>query len=1051
VAAALALAQPGSPPSAGDDTQLWACNASDARQRWLDETSAPAPGSHLTLAGSLNGTLDTWLLLTAAANYSGAEAGLAYNGTSNSSAALAAAAARFLAERPSPLSKPVPVPVRILAQQWRFVPGAAAGGALLQNPASGNCLASRAAEAGAAVLMLPCNASDALQSWSRTAVGGAVLVSLAAQPPGGVCLAAGSSVAGCADAPFSARLYCNPDAYTTDRVADLVPRLEPYEWAQLLFNKDLVGAPRLGVPRIWFGESLHGTVSGCGAPFTDNATGFTSTGCPTSFPHALALGSTLNRSLWSAIGAAISTENRGLHNQGAFNAASIFWAPSANACREQVRDSRRPQGLTASAARPALTPTPSPPSLSPLAKQTRSPRWGRCQEVPSEDGFLVGDYAARYARAMQEGEDPRYLKSVSTAKCYSVYDVENSDGTDRFRFNATVSDHDWVSDLTLARPRPQPARTRASTPLARADPNRKICAALYRTQQVEYYALPYRLAVQHGHVGSMMCGYPAVNGVPNCMNAFYTNTVAHELWGWDGFLVSDCGGVIGIYQQHHVAASPEEAVAFSIKGGLQVACDTAFPLYMADAVAEGLVALDDLRAAALQFLPWAFRYGVMDPPERQPYKKLGPADVDTPAHRQLALEAAVQSAVLLQNKNVSGGGGGGGGGGNASSPVLPLSAARLRRVALIGPLANESADLLSNYHGDNVLVANHSLLAAFSARAAADGFALDFAQGCGPNAGCDDQLGFPAALAAARAADVAIVALGLCVASCSGSDNRWHEGEGHDRGVLDLPGNQSALALAVAATGTPTVVVLVHGGPVALENITGAVAAIVDLHYGGELGGDAGVHVLFGDSPAAASGRLTTTFYPASFISTRKVTDMNLSSNEGLTYMYYTGTPVFEFGWGMSYTSFSFAWASPPHVAVDAADWAAGLAQPPSYSVNVTNTGARASDVSAMAFFSTGVAGEPLTELFDFARAAALAPGATVTLHFTLSPEVAATVSAEGVQALTPGVFRVRIGDVARTGNFVEGSVELRGSAPAVLMDMPALRAVAKANGVVGA
>ena len=398
-AAALARAQPGSPPSAGDDTQLWACNASDARQRWLDETSAPAPGAHLTLAGSLNGTLDTWLLLTAAANYSGAEAGLAYNGTSNSSAALAAAAARFLAERPSPLSKPVPVPVRILAQQWRFVPGAAAGGALLQNPASGNCLASRAAEAGAAVLMLPCNASDALQSWSRTAVGGAVLVGLAAQPPGGVCLAAGSSVAGCADAPFSARLYCNPDAYTTDRVADLVPRLEPYEWAQLLFNKDLVGAPRLGVPRIWFGESLHGTVSGCGAPFTNNATGFTSTGCPTSFPHALALGSTLNRSLWSAIGAAISTENRGLHNQGAFNAASIFWAPSANACREQVRDARRPQGLTAPAARPALTPHPPPPTP-PRPPHPLPPRKTNAQPAvgPLPRGALGGRLPCRRLR-----------------------------------------------------------------------------------------------------------------------------------------------------------------------------------------------------------------------------------------------------------------------------------------------------------------------------------------------------------------------------------------------------------------------------------------------------------------------------------------------------------------------------------------------------------------------------------------------------------------------------------------------------------------------------
>lgn len=139
-------------------------------------------------------------------------------------------------------------------------------------------------------------------------------------------------------------------------------------------------------------------------------------------------------------------------------------------------------------------------------------------------------------------------------------------------------------------------------------------------------------------------------------------------------------------------------------------------------------------------------------------------------------------------------------------------------------------------------------------------------------------------------------------------------------------------------------------------------------------------------------------------------------------------------------------------MAVDVADWAAGrLAQPPSYSVNVTNTGSRAGDVSAMAFFSSGVAGEPLTELFDFGRAAALAPGASVTLHFTLPPEVAATVSAAGVQALTPGLYTVRIGDVERTGNFVEGTAELHGAAPAVLMDMPALRASARERGVVGA
>ena len=123
----------------------------------------------------------------------------------------------------------------------------------------------------------------------------------------------------------------------------------------------------------------------------------------------------------------------------------------------------------------------------------------------------------------------------------------------------------------------------------------------------------------------------------------------------------------------------------------------------------------------------------------------------------------------------------------------------------------------------------------------------------------------------------------------------------------------------------------------------------------------------------------------------------------------------------------------------------------PAASRAVTNTGTVTSDVSALAFFSTGLPGEPIQELFDFARAAALAPGASVVLYFSLPPEVAATVSGDGFMALTPGRFAVRLGDVERSGNFLQGSLEITGSAPAVLMDMPALRATARAEGVIGA
>ena len=184
-----------------------------------------------------------------------------------------------------------------------------------------------------------------------------------------LCLDAGTAV-NCSMEPFSSYLYCNSSLDIEDRAADLMSRMTLTEKTQLIQNGNQ-GVKRLGLPRLQFSECLHGVLSGCGS-----ASGPDSTGCPTSFPHALGLGATFNRSLWSHVSSTISTEARALNNQGV--AGLAFWAPDINLFRD--------------------------------------PRWGRGQEVPGEDPYLTAEYVAHYSRGLQEGDDPRYLK-VTTRHC----------------------------------------------------------------------------------------------------------------------------------------------------------------------------------------------------------------------------------------------------------------------------------------------------------------------------------------------------------------------------------------------------------------------------------------------------------------------------------------------------------------------------------------------------------------------------------------------------------------------------------------------------------
>lgn len=213
-------------------------------------------------------------------------------------------------------------------QQWTFDAARGEVRSLTNGLCAGTANASsgQPLPAGTTVVQVPCS-GVAEARWTHDAA----TAHFVWASDTSLCLDAGTA-ASCAEPPLSSLPFCNTALTADDRVADLVPRLQPVEAASMLSVSNN-GVPRLGIPPLRFGEALHGVLSGCGAPYTDPATGYTSTGCPTSFPTGLALGATFNRTLWSEIGRTIGTEARALFNQG-FIAQSVLFTPDINPFRD---------------------------------------------------------------------------------------------------------------------------------------------------------------------------------------------------------------------------------------------------------------------------------------------------------------------------------------------------------------------------------------------------------------------------------------------------------------------------------------------------------------------------------------------------------------------------------------------------------------------------------------------------------------------------------------------------------------------------------------------
>ena len=835
-----------------------------------------------------------------------------------------------------------------------------------------------------------------------------------------------------------APLYLDPSAPLQQRVDNLVGRMTLEEKVGQMQN-EAPAIPRLHVPSYdWWNEGLHGMAR---------------SGYATVFPQAIGLAATWDTGLIEGVSNVISTEARAKYNEAQrVENHSIFY------------------GLTI---------------WSPNINIVRDPRWGRGQETYGEDPFLTGQIGSAFVRGLQ-GNNPRYLKSVATAKHFAVHSGPESE---RHSFDAVISPHDLE----------------------------------------DTYLPAFRELVTHAHVDSLMCAYNAVDGAPACANTMLLQQKLKRDWGFNGFVVSDCAAISDVSVGHKYAPDLEHAVAVSVKAGTDLSCGKEYAA-LVGAVRHHLIAESDIDAAVRRLFTARFRLGMFDPAASVPFNTIPFSQNDSPQHAQLSLEAARASMVLLKNEH----------------EVLPLHSG-LKDIAVIGPNADTLPALEGNYNGvashpvtplealrrrtpghvryaqgspyvDGAVLpvpetllttdgeATHGLRGeyfsgtdfkgtpvmtridrridfdwngaapapgvsakAFAVRwtgwmsAPAPGtlnmdFAFAHCSTCedaetikvwldgkqvydyghaathgrraptppfqlaftdtkphrlrieythqAPHFGAGLTLNWRPPLAVLRQQAVAATSQSDAVVLFLGLSPEL-EGEempiavkgfrGGDRTSIELPDAQQQLVSAIAATGKPIVIVLMNGSAIALGDSAKKAASILEAWYPGQAGGTAIADTLFGENNP--SGRLPVTFY-ASTAQLRPFDDYSMS---GRTYRYFSGEPLYGFGYGLSYTRFGYSSGKLSTSSVQAG-------QSLQAQVEIKNEGERDGTETVEAYLIPEHAtGAPLRQLISFQKMQ-LHRGESKTAQMTLTPRQLSLVAADGARSVEPGDYKLYIG-----------------------------------------
>ena len=408
-------------------------------------------------------------------------------------------------------------------------------------------------------------------------------------------------------------------------------------------------------------------------------------------------------------------------------------------------------------------------------------------------------------------------------------------------------------------------------------------AVASRKDMEETYLPAFQKAVE-ARVAGVMGAYNRTNGEPCCASKTLIGDILRGKWGFEGYFVSDCGAINDIYEGHKTVGSLAEAAAAALNAGCELNCGEAYEKLI-DAYEEDLVTEEQITAAAVRLFTIRHLLGEFE--ETRPFSDVPLSEVCSKEHKALSLKAAEESIVLLENKN----------------GFLPLDKTKPRRIAVVGPNAMSVTALEGNYHGhaDEVVTVADGVRRVFanSEIVVADGAPVYEDESSKWN-------GFvnlaSEGAAAAESADLTVLCLGLdrdVEGEDLGRENDFTDFG--DRKTLRLPACQQKLAEAVCEVCENVVVVVLCGSEADLgEKVRSRAKAVLHAWYPGQFGGLAVARALAGDfSP---SGRLPVTFYHE----TDALPDIKDYDMKGRTYRYFEGTPLYPFGYGLSYTTFAY-------------------------------------------------------------------------------------------------------------------------------------------------
>jgi len=593
----------------------------------------------------------------------------------------------------------------------------------------------------------------------------------------------------------------------------------------------------------------------------------------------------------------------------------------------------------------------------PIMDVMRDARWGRCEESFGECPFLASELGIQLSLGVQES------RVVSTLKHFCIY-ADNKGARENF---------------------------------ARADPQ----CGWREAESIHLWA--FERVIRAAHPLGVMSSYNDFNGEPVQSNAYFLTDVLRGRMGFTGYVVSDSLAVEWLAQKHHTARDQKEAVRQAILAGLNVHTNFAPPdeyiLPLRELVREGAVPMGVLDARVRDVLRVKFWQGRFD----DPYRPLREADevVLNPKHVAVARRAALESVVLMKNDKA----------------LLPLDPAKIRTIAVCGPNADDPGYALGHYGALDVPVS--TVLGALREYGAAHGIRVLYAQGCArlipdelsqelmwePPTG-EQRQEIDAAAALARGADVAVVVVGD---KSFGGEVDATSGENRSRTSLNLTGRQDDLIRAVAATGTPVVVVHISGRPNALNWAARVAPAILQCFEPGMEGGRAVADVLFGGYNPG--GKLSCTMPKSA--GQMKLNFPALPSAHADTTPLYEAAPLWGFGFGLSYTDFDFSDLR--------IDWRgktegrrATTADLITVSCRVRNTGRCAGD-EVVQLYTRDVVSSVMTydkNLRGFARVR-LEPGESREVSFTIEPEFLSLWNARHERVVEPGLFQVMVGNAS--------------------------------------